>query len=319
MPVSRTVRIRKAHPLFPGDRIAVVAPASAPLNMPRLHQGVAHLEALGYAVERVRPDLQPHGYLAGSDDERLAAFNATLRRSDVQALFCVRGGYGTLRLLPHLDYRAARRYPKLLVGYSDITALQLALHRKAGWVGLSGPMVGVEWADPDPASVAQFWNLAQGTAPVTIAGPHGEALRPLRPGTAEGTLLGGNLAMVTYLLGTPYLPSLKGAILFVEDVGEAPYKVDALLAQLKLAGHLDQLGGLVFGAFTGWTPNDRPTLSYDEVIAEYTQHLPYPVATGLVYGHFPVKSAMPIGIHARLSVTQTSATLTTLEPIVQPL
>lgn len=297
----------------------MVAPAGPPLNVPRLHQGLAHLAALGYTVEHIRPDLQPYGYLAGPDADRLAAFNAVLHRADVQALFCTRGGYGTLRLLPHLDYRAARRHPKLLVGYSDITALHLALHRKAGWVGLSGPMVGVEWADLDPASAAQFWALASGQAPVPIQGPRGEGLHPLRPGTATGTLLGGNLAMITYLLGTPYLPSLKGAILFVEDVGEAPYKVDALLAQLKLAGHLDHLGGLVTGAFTGWTPQpDRPTLTFDAVVADYARSLSCPVATGLVYGHFSVKSTLPIGVQARLVVTPEAATLTVLEPAVDP-
>jgi muramoyltetrapeptide carboxypeptidase len=244
-----------------------------------------------------------------------------LRRPDIRALFCVRGGYGSLRLLPNLDYEAARCHPKLLVGYSDITALHLALFRKAGWVGLSGPMVAVEWPDPDPASETLFWNMVGGTAPYDIIGPDGEHLTPMRPGTVEGVLLGGNLTLITKLIGTPYLPVLDGAILFIEEVGEPPYRIDGMLAQLKLAGILDRLGGLVIGGLTGWEPDDpdKPTLSYETVLADYVETLSCPVATGLVYGHFPVKNTMPIGVQARLYVTSDTASLTVLEAVTVPM
>ncbi|MFB3132342.1 MAG: LD-carboxypeptidase, partial [Rhodothermales bacterium] len=239
--------------LKPGDTVAVVAPASPPKKPGQLESGVARLEALGYRVELGRESLTPRGYLAGPDAERLDEFNRYLRRDDVKALFCVRGGYGTMRLLPHLDYEAARRHPKLLVGYSDITALHLALYHKARWRGLSGPLV-VEWGEIDEATVRPFQALVRGETPQPLLGPNGEALKPMRPGAAEGVLLGGNLTMIVRLLGTPYLPPLDGALLFLEDVGEQPYRIDALLAQLKLAGLLDRLGGLIRGAFTAWQP-----------------------------------------------------------------
>ncbi len=303
-------------PLTPGDTVAVVAPASPPKKPGQLESGVARLEALGYRVELGRDVLVPRGYLAGPDTERLDEFNRYLRRDDVKALFCVRGGYGTMRLLPHLDYEAARRHPKLLVGYSDITALHLALYHKARWRGLSGPLV-VEWGEIDEATVRLFQALAEGRTPQPLVGPRGEALKPMRPGAAEGVLLGGNLTMIVRLLGTPYLPPLDGALLFLEDVGEQPYRIDALLAQLKLAGLLDRLGGLILGAFTAWQPDhDRPTLPPDEVFFDYFHDAPFPVAQGLVYGHFPNKSTIPVGVQARLEVTADRAALSILESVV---
>ncbi len=307
---------KKPSPLTPGDTVAVLAPSSPPKKPGQIEAGIARLESLGYRVERGRPRLTPRGYLAGPDAERLDEFNRYLRRDDVKALFCVRGGYGALRLLPHLDYAAARQHPKLLVGYSDVTALHLALYKNAGWRGLSGPLV-VEWGDLDAESVAQFQAMVQGRAPQSLTGPRGERLTALRSGTAEGVLLGGNLTMLVRLLGTPYLPPLDGALLFLEDVGEQPYRIDALLAQLKLAGILDRLGGLILGAFTAWQPDhDRPTLTPAEVFFDYLHDAPYPVATGLVYGHFTNKSTIPVGVRARLEVTEDNAAFSTLEPVV---
>ena len=305
----------KPAALRPGDTIAVVAPASAPASPDLLERGIAYLEGLGYQVDAGRPDA-PQGYLAASDASRLDSFNAALRRPDVKAIFCVRGGYGALRLLPEIDYAAARRHPKLVVGYSDVTALHLALYAKADLPGLSGPMVAVEWGALDAASERLFWELMEGATPQPLLGPGGEALQPIRSGTAEGVLLGGNLTLLTRLIGTPYLPDLSGALLFLEEVGEAPYRIDGLLAQLKLAGILDRLGGLIFGGFTESDPQPgRPSLPLDDVLGHYTRDLSCPVAKGLVYGHFPVKSTLPIGVQARLEVDVRTAALSVLEPV----
>ncbi len=308
---------RRPAPLHPGARIGVVAPGSAPRSEGTLRDGIARLEALGYGVLTHRSDFSSYGYLGGPDAVRLDEFNSFLRRDDVSALFCVRGGYGALRLLPGLDYKAARRHPKLLVGYSDVTALHLALYEQAGWVGLSGPMVAVEWGDEDAASERLFWDLARGGTPDPLLGPHGETLEPVCSGEAEGVLIGGNLAVLTKLVGTPYLPALEGVLLFLEEVGEEPYRVDGLLAQLKLAGILDRLGGIVLGAFTEADPKpDRPSLTLDEVFAHYINDLACPVARGLVYGHFPTKNTLPVGVRARLAVDDRTARLSILEPVV---
>lgn len=327
MPESRISRKKhlprsvKPPPLEPGDTIGVVAPASAPASPARFRTGIVQLERRGYRVEIGRSAFAEKGYLSGTDAERLDELNGFLRRDDVKMLIAARGGYGCLRLLPHLDYAAARTHPKLLVGYSDVTALHLALWRHAALPGVSGPMVATDWPDLDPASEAQFWAIARGETCDALAGPSGERLRPLREGVAEGPLLGGNLSMIARLIGTPYLPSFEQAILFVEDVGEAPYRIDALLAQLRLAGAFDKLGGLVAGAFTRWRTDsepDRAGPSPDEIFREYFGDARFPVACGLAYGHFPVKNSLPVGVRARLQVTSGMAQLSLVESIVSP-
>lgn len=279
---------------------------------------MAQLESRGFGLKRYRETIRPEGYLAGPDGERVDELNRALRDRDVSFLVCVRGGYGSLRLLDRIDYEAARAHPKVLIGYSDITALQLALWARSGMRGLSGSMVAVDWADPEADTERIFWRVLSGPAPFEINGPGGAGLFPVRRGVAEGLLIGGNLSMITRLVGTPFLPDLDGAILFVEDVGEAPYRVDGSLAHLRLAGVLDRLAGLVWGRFTGWEPaDDRPTLTYDEVLDQYASALSIPVAGGLSYGHLRLHHAMPIGVRARLDTTGPSASLTILESLTQ--
>ena len=258
------------------------------------------------------------GYLAGTDNDRAAELNALFRRDDLDAIVCLRGGYGALRILDRLDWDALAAHPKLIVGYSDITALHFAAWALAGVPGLSAAMAAPDWPDLDPASEQQLWDVASGAHPWEVVGPGGEPLAPMRPGEAKGTLIGGNLYLVSALIGTPYMPDLDGAILFVEDVGEPPYRIDGLLARLRLAGVLDRLGGLVFGAFTGSEPpKNRPSLDLDEVLAHYASFVDGPVARGLVYGHFVTKTPIPVGVQARLVVGE-RAVLTTLSPLVAP-
>ena len=261
---------------------------------------------------------EPHGYLAGDDEARTAELNTLFGRDDLDAIFCLRGGYGTPRILDRLDYDALRAHPKLVVGYSDITALQLAIYKETAIPSLSGPMVAPDWPKIDETSENMFWRLASGKAPVEIIGPYGETLVGMKDGSAEGVLLGGNLTMIAALLGTPYLPDLTGAILFVEDVGEQPYQIDRVLARLRLAGALEKLGGLVFGTFTHAKPRaGRPSLSLDDVLSHYAPCVPGPVAKGLVYGHFTDKCTLPIGVKASLEVDGALGSLTVNEPITR--
>lgn len=306
----------KPPPLLPGDTIGVVAPASLPQDLGILDTAVERLRASGYEVVLERPAWLPHGYLASDDVSRLAAFNAMLRRPDLHALLCVRGGYGALRLLPHLDYEAARKHPKLLIGYSDITALHLSLYKHAGLTGISGPVL-VEWTHEADETIRRFHQMAAGQVVAPLENLSAEPLRTLRPGTAEGPLLGGNLAVLTRLLGTPYLPDLSGALLFLEDVGERVYRIDGMLAHLKLAGVLDAVAGVILGQFTGTDePPGRRTLTLDQVWADYFGDVPYPVVTHLQYGHLDQRVSMPVGVRARLEATETTATLSMLEPVV---
>jgi muramoyltetrapeptide carboxypeptidase len=308
----------KPRAIAPGDKVGVIAPASTPLDEERFSAGIRRLRGLGFEVELGRPSLEPLGYLAGDDEDRASELNSMLNRTDLSAIFAARGGYGCLRLLDHIDYEAARTHPKILVGYSDITALHFALFERAGWLGLSGPMVATDWPDVGMATEQLFWDLAAGRWSGELLGPDRERLLGRRSGTAEGILVGGNLATIAALVNSRYMPAMDGAILFVEDVNEPPYRIDAYLAHLKLSGVLGKLGGLVFGQFTGWEPEEgKPSLSYEDVIEHYTQHVHGPVATGLVYGHLPVKNTMPIGVRAMLDVIDTEASLQILESVTE--
>jgi len=292
--------------------LAIVAPSSAPHEPRRLAEGLAILEDAGFQLDWHPTTLTRRGYLAGTDTERAHMFNQAIRNPQAKALICTRGGYGAMRILDRIDYAAAKQSPKLLIGFSDITVLHLALYRHAGWRGISGPLV-VSLAESCTRTKEQLLALFRGEIlpPVTT-------LNTLRPGRAQGPLLGGNLTMVTRLLGTPYLPSLNGAILFLEEVNEAPYRIDALLAQLRLSGVLESIGGLILGAFTGWEPqHPYPALIPPEILEDYFGNAPYPVASGLNYGHFANRDAFPVGARATLAVDAQTATLTVQQPVSQ--
>lgn len=305
---------RRPRPLRPGDPVAVVAPASPPRDLQRYADGLQRLRAV-YDVRMAYDPATARGYLAASDSQRAAALNAAIADPEIRAILCVRGGYGSMRLLASIDWEQARTHPTVLVGYSDITALHLAFYQHAGWTSLSGPVV-TEWPVPEAESALEgFQSVAQGAMPdLTTLGTH--TLQPMQLGTAIGPLLGGNLAVLTRLIGTPHLPSLDGAILVLEEVGEAPYRVDRMLTHLNLAGHLDDLAGVVLGQFTIGDSVRSPTLTLDEVFADHFAGRSYPAATNLAYGHCLPRHTLPWGARARLSVTNTRASLQVTEPAV---
>lgn len=306
--------ILKPPPISKSSRVAVLAPASAPLDNAALEKGIQVLENRGLTVVDFFHSDERKGYLSASDTVRIDAINDVLNDSDIDAIFCLRGGYGCMRILDSLDYDAARRHPKLIVGYSDITALHCAFYRHAGWTGIHGPMVAVDWPEIDESTESDFWSLAGGAIHDPILGPGGESLSAFRTGVSEGRLIGGNLAVFVRLLHTSYFPATNGAILFLEETGEPPYRVDAMFAQLRLAGVLDNVGGIVLGEFSDCQPPaNQPSLTLDEVFTDYFNHVPYPVATGLKYGHIPVKTSIPFGVLARLVVTESDAHLRMIE------
>lgn len=294
-------------------RVGIAAPASAPSDEAATERGLEALRKRGLDLRLARGNFPAFGYLAGSDAERAIEINELIRDPDIRYIFCARGGYGTLRILDRIDYDAARTNRPVVVGYSDVTALQLALYNVAGIPSISGPMVAVEWGAEDgidPQTESLFWRLVTDEHAGGIANPHDRSMQGISQGTAEGTLLGGNLAVLTRLVGTPYFPDCDGAILFIEDVGEPPYRVDGCLAQLRHAGVLQKLAGVVIGEFSEFeaTPG-RPSLTLDEVFAEYFGRLGCPVAANLAYGHIPCKTSVPIGVRARLAVEDAAVSL----------
>lgn len=291
--------------LRPGDTLGLVAPASPSPDESRIERGIRYLESRGYRVKPGRYLRRRTGFFAGTDAQRAAELNAMFRDPQVQAIFCLRGGYGSGRLLPLLDYGAIRRHPKILVGFSDLTALQLGLLRRPGLITFSGPLVAVEFAQTvDPFTEEHFWRLLTSRHPVgplPTPKPRGQ-LPVLQPGRAEGRLVAGNLALLVSLLGTRYLPEMRGSLLVVEDVGEQLYRLDRMWTQLRLAGWLSQLAGLVLGSFTDCPPAPEPNrgLSLNSMAREVAGWIRGPVVRGLAYGHEPRRLTLPLGLTARL-------------------
>ena len=302
------MQIRKPSRLRSGDVIGLIAPATAPVTSEKVEGGVRYLERLGYRVRVGRNVMRQYGYLAGTDEERAADLNEMVRDKSVRAIIAIRGGYGTPRILSMVDYAALRRDPKILVGYSDLTALQLAIFRRTGLVTFSGPMSGVEMASGiDPYTEEHFWRQLTSAKKIGwLRNPVDEPVGILRAGKGTGKLLGGCFALVASLMGTPLLPDLRKSILVLEDVDEAPHRVDRMLAQFAHAGILRNLAALVFGKFVDCLPGEpeKPHLTIEQVIGEVTQLTTCPVVTDYQYGHIRKKVTLPWGLKARLDTNK---------------
>ncbi len=306
----------KPRPLRPGDVIRFVAPASAG-DMAGVRRARELFEARGFKVVVPEGIDRKRRYLAGTDDQRVEELNAALRDPDARAVFAIRGGYGLTRILARVDYDALKKHPKIVVGYSDLTGLHLAISAKCRLVSFHAPMPLSHLNDEGEAyrySNDLFWNLVQTgrygddpTTGMTIPAPSpAEAPKALVPGTAEGRLTGGNLTLVSATVGTPYQIEARGRIVFLEDTQEPGYRVDRMLSQLRLAGLLDAPAGVVLGSFDG---ADSAELA--EVFRDYFADRPYPVVTGFPIGHGARNAALPCGVPARLDAA--AGTLTLLE------
>ncbi len=287
--------------LRPGDLVRLVSP-SGPTRAERVARGVELFTGWGLRVEVAPNAYARRGYLAGTDEERLDDLNAALADPQVRAVVCTRGGYGVQRIVDGLDLDAIRADPKLVVGCSDITALQLALWRAAGLVTVHGP--GAAWLDKrtGPEAAESLRSALLTTDPVTVSAREHEETSPLRiPGPpATGPLLGGNLCMLVSTVGTIDQPVLVGAILLLEDVDEGPYKVDGMLLQLRRSGVLNGLHGVAVGQFTNCA-DDWPT-SIVDVLTDHLGRLGVPVLGGLPIGHGLDQRTVPVGADARLDV-----------------
>jgi len=298
--------------ISPGATIGVIAPASAARRKPTA-TGIAYLKARGYRVITAPNLTRGHFYLAGQDQRRKELLECFLLDPAVDAVFCVRGGYGMLRIIDRLDYdRLAAIPPKILVGYSDITAIQLALLARLGWVTYSGPMVAPDMGNAfDPYSEAWLWRLLNTHPyPIDLTNPADDPVTVFRPGDAEGPLISGCLSLITPLLGTSYAPSLRGAILALEDVHEKGYRLDKHLHILRLHGVFDQIAGLVLGRFTDCFPaNPRRSFTLEELLADVLGNYHFPVLTNFAYGHIRRRLTLPFGIRMRMTSDPLQITL----------
>jgi len=280
-----------------GDTIGIAAPSS-PFDEESFHQGVQILESMGFRVRVSDEIFKREGYLAGSDPERAQLLMDLFEDPSVRAVFCARGGFGSMKVLPLLDFETIRKNPKILVGFSDITALSLAIYQCCQTVSLHGPLVTT-------LKKGSRTTLEGLKSAVSAAGP--AVLRPsrprvLQPGQASGPVLGGNLTTLTHLMGTPYEPSFDGALLFLEDRGEPPYRIDRMLSQLTLAGRLDTVSGILLGTFEDCGPPDKV---YDVVTNAFSRK-DLPILGGFDFGHGSENVAFPIGPEATLDTDERS-------------
>jgi muramoyltetrapeptide carboxypeptidase len=290
-----------------GDTIGLVAPANATFLSEELAIARETFEAFGLRVKIGRHLLDRYGYFAGRDEDRAADVNAAFADPEIDAVFALRGGWGSARLLPRLDYDLIRRHPKILMGYSDVTALLLAIHARTGLVTFHGPVGVSTWT---PFSVEHMAGvLFEADAPL-LSNPVElrdgivqveDRIQTITPGRARGRLLGGNLTVLTAIIGSPYLPSWDGAILFLEDTGEQVYRIDRMLTQLALAGVLSRVAGVVFGRCTDCTPGDGyGALTLDEVLADHVKTLRVPAFRGAMIGHIDRQFTIPVGAEAEI-------------------
>jgi muramoyltetrapeptide carboxypeptidase len=300
-----SARWRPAPALRPGDRVAVIAPASG-------FERAAFEAGLALIGNRYRADcdggiFDRHRYLAGSDARRLAELTAALADPAIRAVFCARGGYGATRLLPSLAAHAPPGAPKPLIGFSDITALHLWLQAHAR-ISIHGPVL-TQLARLPASTCERLFTLLESAAPATAL--HGSDTYV--SGVAEGPLLGGNLSVFSRLLGTPFMPAIDGAVLLLEDQGERPYRLDRMWTHLELAGVFARVRGIVLGTFTACEESGADYTSA-EVLRELAASTRLPCAAGFPIGHGEHNAPVPLGARVRLDAD--AASLTFLEPAV---
>jgi muramoyltetrapeptide carboxypeptidase len=294
-----------------GDRVGLIAPASPPSDQD-IAQARAHVESLGLVAVMGDYIRARNGYLAGTDAQRAADFNHMARDASVRAIVAIRGGYGTMRILELLDYAAIRQDPKIVLGFSDLTALLNAVTTRAGVVTFHGPLGahGSSWSGAARAYVEQLLFSVQPPPRLRIDAP-----QPIVSGRARGRLAGGNLSLIAALTGTPFAVPARDAVLFFEETEEAPYRLDRMLTQLALAGALTAARGILVGRCTKCTTKgSSPTAR--QVIAERLLAAERPAVAGAPIGHIPVQWVLPIGVLAELDAD--AGTLTLLEPALTP-
>lgn len=306
----------KPRALQPGDTIGIVAPAS---NIKRdlLEKGCDGLRQLGYKPFYFDSILEQDLYFAGSAERRARELEEMFVREDVRAIVCARGGYGANYLLPKLDPAKIVAHPKIFVGYSDITTLLTCFADAAGFVTFHGPMVTKDFALPDGVDL-DSWEAALGAHPEWEIGAEA-GIEGLIEGVAEGILYGGCLSLLVAAMGTPHDIRTSGTILFMEDVNAKPYQVDRMLMQMKLAGKLSNVKGIVFGEMLDCVQAQDQGYTLQQVVLRIVGKLGIPVACGLRSGHVTRKNiTLPIGVRASLSVKGGEAKLKILEAATSP-
>ncbi|MEA5574565.1 LD-carboxypeptidase [Calothrix sp. UHCC 0171] len=296
-----------------GDTVGLVAPAGI-IEAKDIEDATKTFAALGLKVKLGKYILERYGYLAGTDIQRAHDINRMFADKSVKAIIAMRGGWGCNRILSLLNYIDIRKHPKIILGYSDITSLLLAINARSRIVTFHGAVATSTWNE---FTLSYLKPILFDAGSVTMQNlNHIEAARVevINPGKAKGKLVGGNLSVLSSMLGSPYLPGWNRRIFFAEDIGEDVYRIDRMLAQLKNAGILNQISGFIFGQCTNCKPGDEPTFKLNQVLKEYIQPLKIPAFYGSMIGHVKDKFTLPLGVDVEIDAV--SGTIKMLEPAV---
>lgn len=287
----------RPKPLKKGDTVAIIAPAS-PADKNLIDSCINSLENLGLNVVVGKSCTSEYGFLSGTDDIRANDINSMFANKSINGIFAIRGGYGCARLLNLIDFNLIKKNPKVFIGYSDITALHIAINQKSKLITYHGPMVSTELIKGLDEYSFNYYNkfLFCNDNMIELCNPIENPIKTINPGVAEGKLIGGNLSLICSSLGTKYEINTKNKILFLEEVEEVPYKIDRMLTQLKQSGKLKDANGIILGSFTNCiAPNNKKSLSLQEVFNEIISPLKKPTISNLVCGHCLPTLTLPLG------------------------
>lgn len=288
-----------------GDTIGMISPASNLSEEKKYAQVISQIKNLGFKV-KVGSHIKDHyGYLAGKDEDRAADLNAMFADPDVDAVLPFRGGWGSNRILSLIDYKIIKENPKPLIGFSDITSLLLAIYAKTGLITFHGPVGKSEWTT---FTRAHFEKVLMQNKSLSIS-DNNDTINTITEGEASGVLLGGNLSVLTSMLGSKYLPDWQGSILFLEDIGEDIYRVDRMITQLKLNGILDKIYGFIFGKCTSCEVSSGFHFTLEQMLKDHIKRLEIPAFIGANIGHIDDMLTLPIGIRAKMNAVNGSISL----------
>jgi len=310
-------KVLKPAALKKGDTIGLVCPAYSAFVKEDVQITIESLEVLGFKVKKGDHIFDRYGYLAGSDEDRAADINKMFADKSINGIMAMHGGWGCARILPLLDYKTIQQNPKVFIGYSDITALLLGIYAKTGLITFHGPVGSSTW---NKFSVDNFKNMLMDGSVVQMTNPTNKGdnlvqtedrIYTINVGKATGRLIGGNLTVLSHILGSPYVPDFKDTILFLEDVGEDLYRIDRMITQLKLAGILNQISGFVFGKCTDCPPSKGGygSLTMEDIFEDHIKPLKIPSFSGAMIGHIKDKFTVPVGLEASIDAGTGSITL----------
>lgn len=305
---NKTTKVIKPNRLKKGDTIGLITPASY-IDDNGLQKAVENIEGLGFKVKLAKNIRAERGFNAGTDAQRLADLHDMFTDKQVQGIWCARGGYGCSRLLPNINYQLIKNNPKVLIGFSDITALIQAIYKETGLVGFHGPVGSSDFTDYTKEYLTKVLIEPQEKLTINLSKENEELAKSnkvyqtatIRGGKAMGELVGGNLSLLAPLAGTKYQPNIKGRLLFIEEIGESPYRIDRMLTQLRQSYPLKDAAGIILGVFRGCEMKEGSrSLSLMETLKDRLGDLGIPVFYGTAIGHIANNMTLPVGGKARL-------------------